>query len=117
MLGDACHPMIPFMGQGGAQAIEDAAAITACLLQCGDDVEAALKLYETVRLPRATQIQNGSWDEQDPVPHARRTRPGGARRAMAKGMTDWSYKRDRLGVWPRRRRAGRAPKTAQIPGH
>ena len=26
MLGDACHPMIPFMGQGGAQAIEDAAA-------------------------------------------------------------------------------------------
>ena len=64
MLGDACHPMIPFMGQGGAQAIEDAAAITACLLQCGDDVEAALKLYETVRLPRATQIQNGSWDNK-----------------------------------------------------
>ena len=46
MLGDACHPMIPFMGQGGAQAIEDAAAITACLLKCGDDIEAALKLYE-----------------------------------------------------------------------
>ena len=52
LLGDACHPMLPFMGQGGAQAIEDAAAITACLLKCGDDVEAALKLYETVRLPR-----------------------------------------------------------------
>ena len=47
MLGDACHPMMPFMGQGGAQAIEDAAAITACLLRCGDDVEAGLKLYET----------------------------------------------------------------------
>ena len=64
MLGDACHPMIPFMGQGGAQAIEDAVAITACLQRCGDDVEAALKLYETVRLPRATQIQNGSWDNK-----------------------------------------------------
>ena len=92
MLGDACHPMIPFMGQGGAQAIEDAAAITACLLQCGDDVEAALKLYETVRLPRATQIQNGSWDNK-----TRFHMPDGpdqeARDAqMAKGMTDWSYK-------------------------
>src|SRR6478752_2476549 len=64
MLGDACHPMIPFMGQGGAQAIEDAAAITACLLKCGDDVEAALKLYETLRLPRASRVQNASWDNK-----------------------------------------------------
>ena len=64
MLGDSCHPMIPFMGQGGAQAIEDAAAMTACLLRCGNDVEAALKLYETVRLPRASKIQTGSWDNK-----------------------------------------------------
>ena len=33
MMGDACHPMIPFMGQGGAMAIEDAASITACLVE------------------------------------------------------------------------------------
>ena len=64
MLGDACHPMIPFMGQGGAMAIEDAASVTACLVQCGDDVEAALKLYETVRMPRTAQVQNGSWDNK-----------------------------------------------------
>ena len=100
MLGDACHPMIPFMGQGGAQAIEDAAAITACLLQCGDDVEAALKLYETVRLPRATQIQNGSWDNK-----TRFHMPDGPDQEerdaqMAKGMTDWSYQARRLGLWP-----------------
>ena len=91
MLGDACHPMIPFMGQGGAQAIEDAAAITACLVKCGDDVEAALKLYETVRLPRATQIQNGSWDNKTrfhmPDGPAQEERDA----QMAKGMTDWSY--------------------------
>ena len=80
MLGDACHPMLPFMGQGGAQAIEDAAAITACLLRRGDDVEAALKLYETVRLPRASQDPGRFVGEQDPVPHARWPRPGGARR-------------------------------------
>jgi salicylate hydroxylase len=92
MLGDACHPMLPFMGQGGAQAIEDAAAITACLLRHGDDIEAALKLYETVRLPRASQIQNGSWENKTrfhlpdgPAQEARDAQ-------MAKGMTDWSYR-------------------------
>jgi salicylate hydroxylase len=92
MLGDSGHPMIPFMGQGGAQAIEDAVAITACLLKCGDDVDGALKLYETVRLPRASQIQNGSWDNK-----TRFHMPDGAGQverdaAMAKGMTDWSYR-------------------------
>ena len=31
LLGDACHPMLPFLGQGAAQAIEDGAALTTCL--------------------------------------------------------------------------------------
>jgi salicylate hydroxylase len=92
MLGDACHPMLPFMGQGGAQAIEDAAAVTACLLRHTDDVETALKLYETVRLPRASKIQDGSWDNKTrfhmPDGHAQSERDA----LMAKGMTDWSYR-------------------------
>jgi salicylate hydroxylase len=92
LLGDSAHPMIPFMGQGGAQAIEDAAAITACLQKCGDDVEAALKLYETVRLPRATAVQNGSWDNKTRyhLPDG----PGQVDRdtMIAKGMTDWAYR-------------------------
>ena len=92
MLGDACHPMLPFLGQGGAQAIEDAAAITACLLRRGDDVEAALKLYETVRLPRASQVQDISWGNK-----TRFHMPDGPDQeardaAMADGMTDWSYR-------------------------
>jgi salicylate hydroxylase len=92
MLGDSCHPMLPFMGQGGAQAIEDAAAITACLLHSGDGLEAALKLYETVRLPRASKVQNGSWENK-----TRFHMPDGPEQvardaAMAKGMTDWSYR-------------------------
>src|SRR5215468_1397327 len=37
LLGDACHPMLPFMAQGAAMAIEDGAALTACLLAGGDD--------------------------------------------------------------------------------
>jgi salicylate hydroxylase len=116
MLGDASHPMIPFMGQGGAQAIEDAAAITVCLLKCGNDVEAALKLYETVRLPRATQIQNGSWDNKTrfhlPDGPAQEARDA----AMAKGMTDWSY---RAVAWVYAHDASvlePGPEAAQIPG-
>jgi salicylate hydroxylase len=90
MLGDASHPMLPYMGQGGAQAIEDAVAITAALLRCGDDVEAGLKLYETVRRPRASKIQNGSWDNK-----TRFHLPDGPAQAerdaqMAKGTTDWA---------------------------
>jgi salicylate hydroxylase len=92
MLGDASHPMIPFMGQGGAQAIEDAAAITACLVRCGDDVDAALKLYETVRLPRASAVQTGSWNNK-----ARYHMVDGPAQVerdalIAKGMTDWAYR-------------------------
>ena len=117
MLGDACHPMIPFMGQGGAQAIEDAAAITACLLQCGDDVEAALKLYETVRLPRTTQVQNGSWENK-----TRFHMPDGPAQVerdalMAKGMTDWSYKPSPGSTATTRPCWTARPEIAQIPGH
>lgn len=65
LLGDACHPMYPFMGQGAAQAIEDGAALAACLLAAvsprGDgDPAAALRRYEQLRLPRVTRIQAGS---------------------------------------------------------
>ena len=61
LLGDACHPMYPFMGQGAAQAIEDGAALTACLLAVGDgDPVAALRRYEQLRLPRVTRLQEMS---------------------------------------------------------
>ena len=42
LLRDACHPMLPFMGQGAAQAIEDAATLKSCLLNFPNDVLAAL---------------------------------------------------------------------------
>jgi salicylate hydroxylase len=57
LLGDACHPMYPFMGQGAAQAIEDGAALAACLAAGRDDPAAALHRYEQLRLPRVTRLQ------------------------------------------------------------
>jgi salicylate hydroxylase len=61
LLGDACHPMYPFMGQGAAQAIEDGAALAACLLAPGNaDPATALQHYERLRLPRVTRLQDMS---------------------------------------------------------
>ena len=59
LLGDACHPMYPFMGQGAAMAIEDGAALAACLRAFADPGE-ALRHYERRRLPRVTRLQQMS---------------------------------------------------------
>jgi salicylate hydroxylase len=58
LLGDAAHAMLPFMAQGAVQAIEDAAVLAKCLE--GADrtvVPAALRRYEEIRKPRASQVQ------------------------------------------------------------
>jgi 2-polyprenyl-6-methoxyphenol hydroxylase-like FAD-dependent oxidoreductase len=60
LLGDACHPMLPFMAQGAAQSIEDGAALASLLKAMPDDVPRALKRYEALRKPRATRLQEAS---------------------------------------------------------
>ncbi|MQA08712.1 MAG: NAD(P)-binding protein [Pseudonocardiaceae bacterium] len=60
LLGDAAHPMLPFRAQGANQAIEDAVVLVDCLRMAGSDVPGALRRYERIRLPRATEIQRGS---------------------------------------------------------
>ncbi|MFJ4655178.1 FAD-dependent monooxygenase [Nocardia sp. NPDC088792] len=60
LLGDACHPMLPFMAQGAAQAIEDAGVLAESLAAA--DPKTALQRYENRRLPRASRIQKMSWD-------------------------------------------------------
>jgi salicylate hydroxylase/6-hydroxynicotinate 3-monooxygenase len=58
LLGDACHPMMPYMAQGAANALEDAAVLARCLEGVGrDGVEQALGRYERTRLPRTSQVQ------------------------------------------------------------
>jgi salicylate hydroxylase len=61
LLGDACHPMYPFMGQGAAQAIEDGATLAACLVAAGGGEPLdALARYETLRRSRVTRLQEMS---------------------------------------------------------
>ncbi|WP_137895322.1 FAD-dependent monooxygenase [Ramlibacter sp. 2FC] len=62
LLGDACHPMMPFMAQGAGMAIEDAVVLARNLaaIQDAAQVPAALARYEAMRLARASQIQLGS---------------------------------------------------------
>lgn len=56
LLGDAAHPMMPFLAQGAGQAIEDAAALAACL-PAGGDVTRALPRYDLARIRRTARIQ------------------------------------------------------------
>jgi salicylate hydroxylase len=60
LVGDAAHPMLPFLAQGAAQAIEDAAALADAVAECGTDIAAALRAYEGRRVARATRVQRES---------------------------------------------------------
>jgi 6-hydroxynicotinate 3-monooxygenase len=60
LLGDSCHAMTPYMAQGAAMAIEDAAILARCLEATPDDLGAALRRYEGMRIPRTTKVREGS---------------------------------------------------------
>jgi 6-hydroxynicotinate 3-monooxygenase len=63
LMGDACHPMTPYMAQGAATAIEDAAVLSRCLAPLGktpsgaDEINRAIARDEATRKPRTRRIQ------------------------------------------------------------
>jgi len=61
LLGDAAHAMTPNLGQGGAQAVEDAYVLAE---QCGraTSIADALRHYESIRMPKAKWIVKTSWN-------------------------------------------------------
>ncbi len=59
LLGDACHPMLPFLAQGAVMSIEDAWVLS-CQLKTATNVPLALKAYEGARKPRTTKVQLGA---------------------------------------------------------
>jgi len=60
LLGDAAHPLMPFLASGAVMAIEDSAVIAAELARRSRSVESALAAYEAKRRPRAMRVQQRS---------------------------------------------------------
>jgi salicylate hydroxylase len=61
LLGDACHPTLPILGQGANMTIEDGMILARCL-EASADVSEALKRYESARLARTSRIVQSSFD-------------------------------------------------------
>jgi salicylate hydroxylase len=57
LLGDAAHPVLPFLAQGAALAVEDAATLALLLGRHRQDIPQALSAYEKQRLARANRVQ------------------------------------------------------------
>ncbi|RVX75028.1 hypothetical protein B0A52_01305 [Exophiala mesophila] len=66
LMGDACHPMLPYVAQGAAQAIEDAAVLHLALnsVSSADELPVLLKAYELARKPRAEHIMSVAGDNR-----------------------------------------------------
>ena len=63
LIGDAAHPMLPFLAQGANQAIEDAAALAGCLWNVpAIPLADALAAYERLRIPRTLAVVERSRD-------------------------------------------------------
>jgi salicylate hydroxylase len=56
LLGDAAHPMLPYLGQGACQALEDGAVLATALATEASDPVRALSRYERTRRPRASRV-------------------------------------------------------------
>jgi len=103
LLGDACHPMLPYGAQGAAQAIEDAAVLSACLRAEPTDVPAALARYEALRHDRTARVQEISRGNATRfhLPDGPDQRARDAAIASTYGLSpdiDWLYGFDLLGA-------------------
>lgn len=57
LIGDAAHPVTPYMGQGAALAMEDAVVLSRSLLDGSDDVTRAIERFESARIERTSTVQ------------------------------------------------------------
>lgn len=108
LIGDACHPMLPFLAQGAAMGIEDGFALAELLPFEPQDIEPALARFFTLRQPRTARIQamarsNGvDFHEGNPLATLAMRLPlgraAGARPDVVMARWDWLYGGGPLGV-------------------
>jgi salicylate hydroxylase len=97
LLGDAAHPVMPYLAQGAALALEDANAIGSCLQTCGGDAARAFARYETLRRARARRVQRTSrrlghiYHLRGPLRHARNLALGLRQPEAHLAAFDWLY--------------------------
>jgi len=60
LLGDACHPMLPFLAQGAGMALEDGYILARCVEKYSASLPQALKRYEELRIKRTEAVVLGS---------------------------------------------------------
>lgn len=99
LLGDAAHPTLPYMAQGGAMAIEDGAVIARAFQQ-ENDVEQALQLYQRNRLARTARIVNESSANRQMfhLPSVEALRDAFAKRDMNAERNDWLFSYDPMTI-------------------
>jgi salicylate hydroxylase len=104
LLGDACHPTLPFLAQGANMAIEDGMVLARCL--DAFDIPEALRRYEAARLDRTSRIVRGSLENVARYHNPRLADPVTAQEFMAREFApramgtryDWLYEYDALTV-------------------
>jgi salicylate hydroxylase len=57
LLGDAAHPVLPYLAQGAALAIEDAVVLAGCIAASPGEAPSAFRRYEGLRRPRTSHVQ------------------------------------------------------------
>ena len=60
LIGDACHPMLPFLAQGAAMAIEDAFILAEMIAMQTEALEKSFEIFFSERIRRVSRVQNAS---------------------------------------------------------
>ncbi len=92
LLGDAAHPVLPYLAQGAAMAIEDAHILARCLQDTGGHFETAFGNYQTTRQPRTARLYRES-RRQGSIYHARGVKRFARNQVMKRLTAEQWYKR------------------------